>query len=86
MPTPDYSAFLSGTGASKPWVTEFNYAARVVSRDMSELIKLTGGDPDGINDAIDALMDRCIAAADGDVRLALFGAVTGYGTSMSGLT
>lgn len=54
--------------------------------DMEKVIKMTGGDPEGIDGLIDAQLDRLIVASNGDQRLALFSVTAALGKAMQALT
>jgi len=83
MPTTDYRGWLNSAGALEPkHVRTINKVASIVSGDVSELQRRSGGDPGNINDTVDALLDEFIASCRGDARLALFSALCAYGTTM----
>jgi hypothetical protein len=53
---------------------------------MQNVIKMTGGDPEGIDGLIDAQLDRLIVASNGDQRLAMFSLAAALGQAMQFLT
>lgn len=53
---------------------------------MQNVIRMTGGDPEGINGLADAQLDRLIVACNGDQRLAMFSLAAALGQAMQMLT
>jgi hypothetical protein len=51
--------------------------------DLPKMVRLTGGDPGNIDGAIDAQLDRVIAACGGDMRLALFNLAVTAGNALT---
>lgn len=84
----DYRAFLDQVmahdiqGPALASVTT-DVAGNVVNG--AKLMRLSAGDPDGMNDAIDAQIDRLLAACNGDARLALFNVTAALGSSLTAL-
>lgn len=48
-----------------------------------ELNRRCGGDPSGVNDVIDALLDEYLATVGGDMRLGLFFALSAFGAQFA---
>lgn len=53
---------------------------------MNRVVKMTGGDPTGIDGLVDAQLDRLIVASNGDPRLAMFALAGALGQAMQALT
>jgi hypothetical protein len=54
--------------------------------NMNRVVKMTGGDPQGIDGLVDAQLDRLIVASNGDPRLAMFALAAALGQAMQALT
>lgn len=83
----DYRGFLTRCSTNGEGDRIADIAVDVIKNvsQAPRLQRLTGGDPDDINDAIDAQLDRLIVACDGDMRLALFNVATTAGAALTAL-
>lgn len=85
----DYRKFLSEVLAhpvqGPMHATVLTDATRNIVK-MQNVIKMTGGDPEGIDGLIDAQLDRIIVASGGDQRLAMFALAAALGQAMQFLT
>lgn len=79
--TPAYREFLTTTGLPGQWINTFNGAEHTLQELTGSTIKWAAHQPN-IDAVIDRRIEQVIAAAGGDPKIALFGAIAAYGQAI----